>query len=621
MHQNEVGRQRPRFAILFCFMLSSWIAPGAAPEETIADRAADDVSVRDLWLGYQAAKSSDNEAAANQAFERILAAKDAVSSDVFEAPSYLFLEEGGKSLADGDYQAARDEFHHAIKLNPYLWPAYSGLAAIRKQEEGNYKRYFLLDLKGFREAFSLKNTYFLMAALLWFLTNIYWVFIIGFTLTALLLCLKYLKQFYVTTSSHFEHKGARSLTFHLIAFCILMLPLGFGLNFYLVAAFYLVWFFPFFNARERRVTVFLFLLSVGLPFLNHFIANIKQARIDPLLKAQQAQFYEGNSADRIAFLERSPGEGEHAHLSQLILGRIWLAKHEYRRALDYFEGIPTTSKFSGHALVHIGNIQFMSQEYQQAIATYKRSLVRNPGLGESLYNLSVVNAKLGNHREAERYRAELNRKAPDISTRATTLDEEVLEAAPNYVSRFIESLTVVPGSGQKKWYSSPDFYIPAGLGVVLLLFALIHLSFRNVGFLARACEKCGRVFFSSDSPNSEWCSQCVNLYLKKEDLPSEAKSKKFEEVKSYNKLKRRIQRYAQLILPGSKNLLRGDAVSGMVIVFFWVFLLVLCATPITGIPHESMHYMDGPLLITYLWIGVTAIYWTIFGLRPAWQED
>ena len=574
-----------------------------------------------LWKDYVDAKSANDQDARERAFERILETKTRVASDVFEPAAYLFLQEGLKDLEAENNLLARQEFHHAIKLNPYLWPAYSGLAQIRGREEGKLSRYFLLDLKGFQEAFSLENSYFVMAFMAWLLVNLSWVFVIGFTLVVFVLGLKYVRPVYATTVGFFEHRNMKPLYVKLITFCLIVLPLGLGANFFLAAALYLIIFFPFFDTRERYVTVALMIFALSLPILNLLLANVNYARSDPLLKAHLTQFYEGDPDQRIAYLEANPGEGEQRHQSMFTIGRLLSAKGEYRRALEVFEEIPRASTFWPMAQVNIGNIQFFSQEYQGAIASYKKAVNKNAGMGVALYNLSVVHAKQGNHREAESFRSEAAKKAPSILARATLYNKEVVDAEPDYRDRLLQSLLSLNDPALKDWYLKPTFFMPAATIFLVFILALIHAQLRNARLLAKACRKCGRIFYPSDSPNSDWCSQCVNLYVKKEDLPSEAKNRKYQQVKAFNKLKRRIYLVSQLFLPGAQKIIRGGhAAGGALTIFVWVLLLILCLSPLTQVAHPLVFYLQDPLLITYFWIGVTVVYWIIFGLRPIWQE-
>lgn len=113
----------------------------------------------------------------------------------------------------------------------------------------------------------------------------------------------------------------------------------------------------------------------------------------------------------------------------------------------------------------------------------------------------------------------------------------------------------------------------------------------------------------------------MSLYVRKEDLPIEAKNLKYEQVRSFSRRKRIIAVVSQVLLPGSLKLLQGKATGGAFAIFFWLFLIVFCFFPLSKITHPMLNYLDGAGLLSWLWYTVTLVFWFIFGLRPLWQEE
>ncbi len=169
--------------------------------------------------------------------------------------------------------------------------------------------------------------------------------------------------------------------------------------------------------------------------------------------------------------------------------------------------------------------------------------------------------------------------------------------------------------------TSPLMLAPCIFVIATILLSVGHARLRNPRLIAKTCEKCGTSFFISESPNQEWCSQCVNLYIHKDDLPSESKLKKYAEVKKYKSWNRRIQLILQLLLPGSKSILQSSPWIGWITLTFWIFLLVFCFYPVKDLPYPYLNYLNDYLIFyVFIW-GSTLFYWIIFGLRAIWKED
>jgi len=577
-----------------------------------------------LWNDYLQAKYTGDATAQAKAFVDIENLKGLSSGDIFEKAAYLFLEEGFRDLAQDRYDAARREFLNAAALNQYLWPAYSGLARVKLERKEPFKQYLTLHFKGFRSAFRMNNAFFILDALVWFLENILWVLMISFISFVVLLCVKYIRPAYYTSVGMFEEFGLAHLFAHLLAITLFLLPFLLGVNVFLVTALYIVLFIPFFELRERYAAYLLFLVPVAIPFLSMLLGNINNARSNPLLRAHLSQYFDGEPDSLIHYLQTNQVDGEFANLSLLSIGRLQKTKGEMSEALIVYEQIPQSSRYWSMAQVNIGNIQYQRKEYQDALATYQAVLDRDPDFCLATYNFGVVRGQQGDLVEAESKKREAANKCKDIRDKLALFDvgtSIVIDAEPDPVRRFYQAIGGESGPSPALWLTNPTVFMPIAIAMGILGLAMFHLRFRNTHLLARICEKCGRVFFQSDSPEGEWCSQCVNLYIRKDDLPSEAKIKKHEEVTQFNRKNRVITTVFQVVLPGSKRIMGGNAIGGMLTLVVWVLLVVFCISPVTQITYPFMMYVEGPALTTLINIGIALVYWTIFGLRPLWQED
>lgn len=612
-----------RLSLLLLSLALTQTAPAYSQVETATPdpetHYSYEAKLSNLWSRYKQAKQADDEAAQEKTFKDIQAIGSVASAEVFELGGYLFLDEGFKDLEEKNYEHARREFLQAAQLNPYLWAAFDGLAHIKLDRGEGIRRYLRLTMKGMNISITNQNAWFMLDALSWLINIVAMGIMILMVLISAVLCLKYTRQFLESTINAFEEKHLDELYARLLAIGVLCLPLLLGLNLYLVASLYLALFFPFFEARERIATLMLFISPLTLPILSHLDDNIRDARVDPHLKAHLSQYTQGDIETQIQFLETNPGRDELGHLSILVGGLLQKAKGDLRNSLDTFSKMPATSHWAGHALINKGNIRYLAKEFQEALETYRQATGLPSIRALAAYNQSVVKSMQGMHDDAEQLRTQAMRLDPALEGRVNREGGwKIMDALPNNKDRLLKAVFTSPGDFTAQFVSR---YLPYALfSIVLLLSSLIHLRTRNMRLLAKSCDKCGRLFYPSDSPESDWCSQCVTLYITKEDLPSVAKMRKHEEVARFNKRKRYLFTLAQLLMPGARKLMTGNAISGLITLTTWVFLVLFCVYPITTIAHVSMRFLQEPVLLTWVSLCITIVYWLIFGLR-AWQED
>jgi len=601
--------------ILFLFTIPVF----AAAQDPLGSIAPSENRLASLWSRYEQAKIAQDEEARKQVFDEIKAMMTDGGGTIYEKASYLFLEEGYQELDRGRHESARRELLHAAELNPYLWPAFSGLAQIRLERDSAWEPFIRLNVKGALEAFSMENSYFVLDAIIWFVENLIWILMTCFIATALLLCLKYCRPFYATTVGSFEERGMDPLYAHLLSIAFLLLPLLLGANIFLVAAIYIVMFMPFLETRERYAAYLIFLAPILIPFMSQFAAGVSAARSDPLLRAHLVHFYDGETEERIRYLEEHAGGGVGADLSLFTIAHLQKIEGRISEALDTYSRIEKRSPLWARAQVNRGNIHYIRKEYQDAANAYQAALEADESLPLAELNLSFTRRRQGDLQDSERLRQKALREI-DHPQRYQLADGPVDATADPRARLWAAIFSDTESLGGMISADMTQYY-PAVLALVILIAAMVHLRFRNPHLLARDCQKCGRVFFQSDSPEGEWCSQCVNLYIRKEDLPSEAKIRKHEEVQRFNRNKRMVNIIGQVLLPGSRKIMGGNPLSGLVILLVWCALLVFIFSPVNRITYDFMRYVGGPVLLTVLTIAVALVYWAIFGLRSIWQED
>lgn len=613
---------RPRFHIARWLMMVLVMWLGAT--SVLAQPSLHfDQRLAQLWSDYLAAKAIADQDRQEAIVNTMQQLRTQNLGDIFQRPAYLFLEEGDRDLLLGNYDSARQEYLNAIEMNPHLWPAYTGLASVRRNQGAGFRQYFNLNIKGATEAFTPRNSFFFMEAILWWLQNIYRGIQLAIILLTLLVCTRRIPTFLMTLQHSLGQKFPHSFA-SVFAMGLLVSPLLLGAHPFLAALLYLVLFMPFLASKERTAAYIAIGLAILLALLNLMVANVNHARANKQLEAHLTQFVVGDLDDRIQYLENNTGTEELKNRSYLTLGLLYKSNRNLTAAFSYFSKIPVTSDFWPEAQVNLGNLRFSAKEYQEAIEYYRKATGPRPEMFTALFNLALANSRLGDHREAENLKEQAARVDESYERRTAVYENlqvaDPLDAHAAYWPRMLGALRGGENSPTDRWYTKTDFVLPLILTILILLLALLHVSQRNPVLIALSCTKCGRIFFPSDSPNNKWCNQCVSIYIRKEDLPSEAKMKKVDDVARYAKRRRWLNRCLQLLIPGAKALNHGHPIGGWITLLVWSLLLIFIIVPVSAIEHASIAYLQSQI-VTSITIAVAVVYWIFFGLLPVFQED
>ncbi len=595
-------------------LLAQTDATAMSAEETVALQ----------WDLYLEAKGQGDVDAQKVAFDRLRDEAKGSSGKIYEQAAILFLAEGNRELDLGNYDEARREFLNCAQLNPYMWPAYTGLARVKKELDHDYLYYVSLSLKGLRYAFSVKNTFFLMDVLFWLLERLLLALKWGLVCVVGLFFAKYCRSVYATTVSFLENSDWSRPVQATVTGAVFLAPWVLGLNVLVAALYYWVMVYPFLHRKEKLVSGILvanYLLSVLLLFVVH---NIALARASSETRLQVAHFFQGDPRLQVDRLEAKEADGDTSNGLYFALARAYHETGDDNLALEYYEKVDKSSDYGPLAEVNKGNIYLKGHEYQRAITAYESTLRVIPKSSITLYNLSVAKSRIGEHRDAETFLRRAKQADPrlieEIYLRGESETDTVeIEYSP------LKSLTRAAfGSGIPDlvtWFKKPIAISTIVLVLLALGFAIFHERSRNPRFLGKSCNKCGNIYYVPDSPSHAWCSQCVNLYVRKDDLPSEAKLKKYEEVQRFSRLKKRFVNISQTLLPGAKAIYRGSTWSGSITAWFWVCLLVFSFSSLREIPYPFMSYVNDFMVVQVFVWGTTAFFWLIFGFRGIWRED
>ena len=569
-----------------------------------------------LWETFSVFSKEGDPVASEQIFEEIREIRRKEGNPIMEPLGFLFLQKAREESSLDSFQQARQDYLHAIQMNPHLWSAYANLGNLKMREGKGWKTFVSMYIKGLTLAFDSNNVFFLMKTFDWLVGNLIWVVFMSSSLFFLIISIKYLRpHLYV----FFVDKNP-TLMKPALAAAILFFPLLLGLDFYLLSGAYLIMFFPFFTASERKNVIFVSLILVVLPFLLGLQAALKSLQTDPEFKFQNKQFYLGDPSRQVEelskLLEQSPNDEYY-----FSLGVLQQKLGDYQAAIENYQKISSQSRYWAYGMVNEGGIFFLGQKYQDAISNFEKATQKNPDLVEAHFNLSSALGLSGKHLEAEKSLLKAKALDPLFVENCLMLGKTMSTVEMVRTEGFIPLLIRIKVEFQNVFKLTPPFILPWIYFIILILVSFLHSRIRNPRLLPQTCTKCGKIYYPSESPNSEWCSQCVHIYLLKSDLPSEAKIMKHDEVKKFNTRRNRIGFWTHVFLPGARAILSNAGKTGWFSLFFWILLLRFSWTSISDISYPGMSYMAGKDLILYFTWGTTFVFWLIFGFRAAWQED
>lgn len=615
--QMRTSRSRVVFFTSLCFFCQCWLSgQSEVPTVLAVQPASPELEWHLSWSRYTSALANGVEEEVKQALTTL---KEQSASPSFRRPaSLLFLHQGMEDLHRAHYEQARTSFLAAIQLDPHLWSAYEGLARARRESEGDWKYFVSLSLKGVRQAFSLHNTDFILSMLYWLLQRLTLALQGCFILLAALLALKYGRSVFATTVHDLENRLPHEWWARLAATAVLLLPLLLGFNLLFAASLCLIFLFPFLESRERWAFASACLVLALLTPCYWMRQNLARSLVDHRFRLLFLSTLPSEESYLLEKMQQDLGRGEQPDVHHFHLGTLLGRRAARDESLTHLERVAKTSVLWPLARIQMGNLFYEASEFQVAASHYESALAVRPGWPLAQYNLSLAKMRLGDHQAADEQARLARAKAPWLFAEGER--QRVLSASFPESQLVAMGLFGFPSADLTRLTQLPTL-APGLLALATLLGSLLHGRMRNPRLLAKTCEKCGRVFFISESPNSEWCGQCVNLYVRKDDLPSEAKLKKYEQVKAYSSRKRLFAALMQVLCPGARSLFKGHPFGAGTTLFFWLLLISLCFSSPAQIDSATVHFASEFMVFQWILALITLLFWLVFGLRGIWQED
>lgn len=283
--------------------------------------------------------------------------------------------------------------------------------------------------------------------------------------------------------------------------------------------------------------------------------------IQEATSALQARRYDPRALEDLVAL--APDFGDQPHYYRL-LGDCFRQQGLYDTAAwSYREGLRLAPE-SGELALALGTVDYLQGDYNASLQAFDAARQNGADPVVTNYNLSLTLSQTYHFRESEE--AMLAARAADgprlhkltsgrdqqqlIVPRFTHAEATLLLASEDQVTLLNRGLLPPPLERER------TIFHPLAIGSVLfLVLAIGHFLVReHTGGLAKACIKCGRAFCSRCKLSREsqsYCTQCVNIFLRKDMVAIEAQLEKRKQVARYSQLTLIERRVFDLLLPGA----------------------------------------------------------------------
>lgn len=581
------------FALIFVIASQTMGEPLTVPterpalEEVLSSRRVplkEMMPFQETWFARKKALTAGETRSANEALDKIYQEKLNMGLRNLFLYSASLVREGEAIFKRGDAKGGIEVVERAIALSPDLPSAYFSAfgLSLRNLDIGGAIFNLLRGVKAIPRSFFYTLS-FLGNALFYTLGAL----LLSFALYTLILVLKYAKLFSHDVGDLFPGNPPRVATFSL-GFIILLLPLLLGVGPLWLIAWCILLIFPYCNRGEKAVSLVFFLFLISSPeilrMVSSFLSSAPSGLVNELAQTREGDWDVGMEESLKKWTNDNPGDSE----VLLSVGLISKKKGDLRTALEYYDKAlvrPGRSvEIEARLRVNKGNVLMGLGDLDGAIREYKKSIEILPGLASAHYNLGQVYMKKGMiEGEGElRMSKELD---PELTAFYTELyapnlnrlliDEEV--PVDVLVLRFLSPT-------HEKEQIMNDLFVGVMKGVrvekvplvggCLIFLSLVLSAFLRKFGLARSCEKCGRptCVRCTEGVKTEFCPQCYEIYVNRVGTDTNLRVKKESEIRRYLGRWIYISRFFSFILPGSGQMIRGDAVQGIIFAFIFALL-------------------------------------------------
>lgn len=602
------------------------------PSLTLLHRSRGYAELVKLWKSRRAIIESEPERADEQ-FERVRRAAREAGVRRLDAFAVALLREAAEASDEGRFALAERRLSEADALAPGL-PEVLDVRATVALDEAPWAvhRWVQLKVKGtlariqdFQRRMLLISDVVLSALLaLGFL-------VLLFAVTQLV---RYAPHIFHDLGQAFPSTARLVLLAALGVLAAVPLVYGFGPILLLFPLAVIVWSYQ--SRGERVLSVFFVILIGATPWLLRIGDRLTEAGTG-LTQAAHALSLNPSDSRALEVVEAAAQDDD--WLAQAVvglaykrLGRLADAEAALRAALE-----PSKDQARGTIANNLGNVLFAQGKGKGADEAYEEARNLLPNRAEPAFNQHRLYRRQGRGDEAEtamQVASGIDAQAVatwngddnlNLNRYVVDLDLPTVEL----VQRAVSDLVGPTALSRRAWVTLagpvPTLIAPVGALAALLLFVvLFRLGPRLL--VTFPCMRCGRPapsYAGDGPPDHPQCEQCVNLFVRNVVVDRRVRFQKEQSIARLSTLRRWLTRGAGVVFPGLVDLIRGQALRGILAAAVAIVILLRLIQP-DGLLVEPVMLGQGaePPTVTQLLFGaVLVVLWGWHALRAfRWKE-
>jgi tetratricopeptide (TPR) repeat protein len=554
---------------------------GASPPVTLPV-PAQGVNARqilsDLWFKYQglrqrgAVKEADALVSAALAFmqrEGLRSAPEIAAA---------FLAEGRRARRDGDDSGAVESFRLSLRFDPDRADTRLALAAVLLSGTHEIGEGLRTLAQGVKALLTDPETIFLMGGAM--LMILYLGACAGLGVALVLIALRGTRAFAHDLQERLTRRAAGSAATPL-AWGIVALPLILPIPFTWVLGFWAALIFGYLHGADRIVVVAALGSLLFAGFFGAAVAWHVETATDP---AARALLQAGRAGADLRY-EDALKEAARAHpedpIYPFLLGGAYRVAGRFDESMAMYEHVIEIDPRNARAMVNLGNLHALRQEFAVAQGLYKKASETDPTLLLAHYDSHLAHLETFNMESAD----EELRRARQVDDAMTSRLVAQAEAR-GATRRMPQDCDVSPRElwarafqlrrpAATRSFLAPALLNPTAIGAFSGLLAAflvpgLFLAPRSGG--AGLCRRCGRAFCrrcQMTTKHPEHCAQCVHLFIVRDGLAPSVRDRKMAEVVGYHRRVYLATRLLTLVLPGSGHVVGGRSLLGALFLVGW----------------------------------------------------
>jgi tetratricopeptide (TPR) repeat protein len=553
-------------------------APTAGGEGELTGIEAAEVDVLKRWFQRRRAIEEGNASAAAEAVRQMEAKMDREGIRGMETLAAAFAHEAFDHLETGNYLAAQESFELALRFDPGLPAAHSGLAESRRLAGQGFGPYLSGKLAGVRAAAG--NFWWTYIAL----ANQSLVSCAAMALTAAILA----ALFFARHQRAWRHdiaewllaRGASDTAAKIGACGVVLLPTFFWISGPWLLLFWLVGIFRYQRAIERAVTVALLAFATLIGPGVSFLLSAYRVTDSDIMRATVAALKGGYEPEKVRYIQRALQAQPDNPTFHFLLASVLKDGGYFVEAFQHYKQVLNLEADNVRVYNNVGNIYFATGQFGQAVSWYRKAMELDANFAIAYFNANLAQKELFHFTEAGTSLDRARSLAPDA---VAGFLARVGEAAASPVDAKIPMseawFQVVRGEGgsdapgedapRHAWLSySVSVAAAAALGACLLL----AVGWRRSA-PAQDCPRCGRPFCSrcrtEGTGSVDFCPQCTHLFVNRGEVAPEARQQKQQQIARYERWTAMVRRTGSMLLPGSGHALGGRPLWGAFLLLGW----------------------------------------------------